>query len=76
MLCHCLLAGVQFVAEGTLVVFLLEGGIVGMLLLVHSEIGLSGVALVTDITLKGFLTCVNSSVAFIFPCLQKKRKYQ
>lgn len=45
-----------------------------MLLLVHSEIGLSGVALVADITLKGLLTCVNSSVAFIFPYLQKNRK--
>lgn len=47
-------------------VFLLEGSIVSVLLLVDSEIGLGGVALLADVTLKWLLSGVDSNVALIF----------
>lgn len=67
MLGQGFLAGMEFVAEGTLVLLLLEGDVAGVLLLVHGQVGLGGVALKTDVALERFLTCVHSGVALIFP---------
>lgn len=66
MLAQRFLAGMEFVAEGTLVVFPLDGCVTGVLLLVHSEVGLGGVPLLTDIALKRLFSCVNSGVTLIF----------
>lgn len=65
------LAGMEFVAERTFVLFLLEGSVTGVLLPVHGQVRLGGVALKTDVALEGFLSCVHSCVTLIFPCTVK-----
>lgn len=67
MLCQGFLAGVEFVATRTFVLLLLKRSIVGVFLLVDSQVRLGGVALKTDVTLEGFLSCVNSGVTLILP---------
>lgn len=67
MLGQGFLAGMEFVAEGTFVLLLLEGSIAGVLLLVDGQVGLGRVALKTDVTLEWFLSCVHSGMALIFP---------
>lgn len=66
VLCQRFLAGVEFVAEGTLVFLLWEGGVAGVLLLVHVQVGFGGVALEADVTLEWFLPCVHSGMTLIF----------
>lgn len=61
------LAGVEFVAEGAFVLLLLEGRVAGVLLLVHGQVGLGGVALKTDVTLEWFLSRVHSGVTLVLP---------
>lgn len=61
------LASMQFVTEWALVLFLLEGSITGVFLLVYGQVRLGGVALKTDVTLEGFLSCVHSGVTLILP---------
>lgn len=68
-----LLAGVEFVAEGAFVLLLLEGGVAGVLLLVYGQVGLGGVALETDVTLKRFLPRVHSGVTLILPYRMQER---
>lgn len=65
MLSKGFLASMQFVAEGALVLFLLEGSVTGMFLLVYGQVRLGGVALKTDVTLERFLSCVDSGVTLI-----------
>ena len=60
-------ACMEFVTEGALVLLLLEGGVAGVLLLVYGQVRLGGVALKTDVTLEGFLSCVHSGVTLILP---------
>lgn len=67
MLGQGFLAGVEFAAERTLVILLLEGCITGVLLLVNSQVRLGGVALQTDVTLEWFLSCVHSGVTLVLP---------
>lgn len=71
MLSQSFLASMQFVTEGALVLFLLEGSVAGVFLLVYGQVGLGGVALKTDVTLEGFLPCVHSGVTLILPCTVK-----
>lgn len=66
-----LFAGVELVAEGALVVLLLEWGVTGVLLLVYSEVRLGGVTLQTHVTLEGLLSCVYPGVTLILPCAVK-----
>lgn len=61
------LAGVEFVTEGALVLFFLKWSIAGVLLFVHSQVGLGGVALETYVTLEGFLSRVHPGVTLILP---------
>lgn len=67
MLGQGFLAGMEFVAAGTLVLLLLKGSVVGVLLLVNGQVRLRRVALKTDVTLEWFLTCVHSGVTLILP---------
>lgn len=60
-------AGVEFVTEGTLVLFHLEGRVAGVLLLVNRQVGLGGVALQADVTLEGLLFGVHSGVTLVLP---------
>lgn len=60
-----LLAGMQFAAEGTFVLLLLEGGVAGVLLPVDAQVGLGGVALQTDVALERLLSRVHSGVTLI-----------
>lgn len=61
-------AGVKFATERTFVFLLPKGNVAGVLLFVKGQVGLSGVALKTDVTLEWFLTCVHSGVTLILPC--------
>ena len=61
------LAGMQLVAEGTFVLLLLEGSVAGVLLPVHGQVRLGGVALETDVTLERFLSRVHSGVTLVLP---------
>lgn len=67
MLSQGFLACMQFVTERALVLFLLEGSVTGVLLLVYGQVRLGGVSLKTDVTLEGFLSCVHSGVTLILP---------
>lgn len=67
MLGQGFLAGMEFVAAGTFVLLLLKWGVVGVLLLVYSQVRLRRVALKTDVTLEWFLTCVHSGVTLVLP---------
>lgn len=67
MLGQSFLAGMEFATEGALVLFLLEGSVTGVLLLVYCQIRLGGVALKTDVTLERFLSCVHSGVTLVLP---------
>lgn len=71
MLAQRLSAGVKFVAERTLVIFSLHRRVSGVFLLVHGEIGFSGVALQTHVTLKRLFSGVHSRVTLIFSCDMK-----
>lgn len=67
MLSQGFFACMQFVTERALVLFLLEGSVTGVLLLVYGQVRLGGVSLKTDVTLEGFLSCVHSGVTLILP---------
>lgn len=71
VLCQRFLAGVEFVAEGTLVLLLWEGSITGVLLLMDVQVGFGGVALEADVTLEWLLPCVHSGVTLIFTFKKK-----
>lgn len=67
-------AGVELVAEWTLVVFPLHRSVCRVLLLVHSEVGFGGVALQTHVTLERLFSRVHSRVTLIFPCDVRRSK--
>ena len=62
-----LAAGVQLAAERTLVILLLELRVSRVLLLVHRQVGVCGVALETDVTLEGLLARVHPGVTLVLP---------
>lgn len=60
-------AGVEFITVRALVLLLMKVGFAAVLPPVNSQVILCRIALVTNITLKGLLTCVNTCVALVFP---------
>lgn len=72
MLGQGFLAGMEFAAERTFVLLLLEGSVAGVLLLVNGQVRLGGVPLKTDVTLERFLSCVHSGVTLILPYKMRK----
>lgn len=60
-------AGVELMTVRTLVLLLMKVGVAAVLLPVNSQVILCRIALVTNITLKGLLTCVHTCVALVFP---------
>lgn len=66
MLGEGLCAGMEFLAEGALVLLLLNRSIAGVLPLVYGQVRLGGVALETDVTLEWLLSCVYPGVTLIF----------
>lgn len=64
---QCLLAGVELITARAPVLLLRDLCVRTVLLPVDSQVRLCGIALVTDITLKGLLTCVHTCVALILP---------
>lgn len=60
-------AGVELMTVRALVLLLVKVGFAAVLLPVNSQVILGRIALVTNITLKGLLTCVHAGVALVFP---------
>lgn len=56
----------ELIAVGTFVLLLMEVSVTGVFFSMHCQVGLGGVALVTNITFKRLLTCVDTGVALVF----------